>query len=35
MAVKTQQEELEELDRVLTRLALTDESDLEKVLIAS
>ncbi len=31
MAGKTQQDELDELDRVLTRLALTDEANLEKV----
>ncbi len=30
MAEKTQQEELDELDRVLTRLALTEEANLEK-----
>ena len=31
MAEKTQQDELDELDRVLTRLALTEEANLEKV----
>jgi len=31
MAERTQQEELDELDRVLTRLALTEEANLEKV----